>query len=256
MNPQTKNDRKKEREQRYFHKVRELLPELWPVSAVENLSDESPDILIQVRGETCGIEVTEIVHKEVIGPEAHRKDVCIQAFRAANLGLNFRVDVHFRSVPLSEARERQEAARLLAEFVSGQAAVHDDKVTWNERINPRPDSPFGKYATAVFIHFIPARAHPVWRSSEAWSPKFLWSGRIEEAIAKKESLLSTYRVKARKIFLLIVADGFTASRSVQVQDEALAHTYRTGFDGVVLLDYGHNRAYVLTTDQPHFRCTP
>jgi hypothetical protein len=239
---------KKLREVRFFEKVREMRPELWPRSEREDFSSESPDIFVDLGVDSYGVEITEIVHQQARVGESDRNKVCRLASRIAQIGLGIKVDVLFHSnIALESPATRQVVATLLAQLVRG-FADHHGNARWQERVDCW-GSPLGDYASQVFMHFIPMREHPVWQAAEAWSPKFLFSDRIAEVIARKEPKLAAYRKKALKVFLLIVAEGFRGSTAIQIRDEALSCEYGTDFSGIVLLDYGNNSSHILQTRQ-------
>jgi hypothetical protein len=153
------------------------------------------------------------------------------------------VAVHFNPrVPL-DSKELRPIARAL---VSAVAAVPEFRNAYAVvRRLSAADLP--RAIRTIRVHAADCITKHFWSAPESGFVQDMLVEEIQALIDKKGRLLRLYRSKVESVWLLVVVEGFTSASLAAITTELLQHEYRSGFDGVALLDNAHNSCWVLRT---------
>jgi hypothetical protein len=235
---------KKQRERYLFDRARLLVAE-WQGGDVDD-AGETPDLVITTESHSFGVEVTEII----AGParaELEAKRITLQVAQkryveaTGVLGLGVHV-VFPPGVRVSKSDQLpvgEELFRIVAQYfpsrmttscVKDLRALDDFESNWFSMIR---------------LHFHPELTRSIWQEAAAhWVP-MLSAAEIQDVISAKEGSVERYRMRAPICWLLVVANGFDAASAYSIDASAIAGTYESSFDGVILFDDVMNRAHRL-----------
>ena len=217
------------------------------IKAVES-DREAPDFIVEFDGRRIGIEVTELFIEDdgrSLQPQArtsigHRIAVRARS-RYEQLGGK---PVHV-SIGLTHGDElrnvkRDRLAESLAQFLLALDPPLDQFVSWRPSYQNDP--------LPAEVHYLHILAVPAWSSAHWHVSESGWSAPLEELalqakVDEKAKKLSIYRHAAPEVWLLIAAQGWSASQLFEIRADLrpervsspFSRTYYfSAFDGRVL----------------------
>jgi hypothetical protein len=199
---------------------------------------DSPDLRILAENEIIGIEHTQIINEKEVGGKAHevleerivRKAQDI--FEQENLTPLY-VYTHFSKGTKLFKDKVNKIAYSLAMLVLDnlpEKGQHKFIECWQLPYEFPPE------ISSVHIWWFEKETTPLWAVPRAGMVPDLTSNLIQNIIQRKETLLQKYRKSCDKVWLLIVADGFTPVGHWIVTDDTLNTEYITNFGRVILFE--------------------
>lgn len=238
----TSRQRQKMDEREHFDLFMELLAEC-PVRLLRH--DDHPDFLVERKGRAIGIEHTELFEERKCSSRRPHTPVELEEMQkrivreakdlyVAQGNPSTVVEVWFdpgmKRSKLVRGRSQAIAAEL-ARFVAEWVCTAHSADEWARPGDRIPE-----------IDYL-----SIYGRSSAWSkknPSELGPPSVsvfQGAIAKKDTRYDVYRLKCDECWLLIVADRFNPAQGFDFtkDDSSLRHCYRSRFDRVFFLEWGH-----------------
>ena len=198
-------------------------------SSIERVC-EIPDFFINVSGKTVGVEHQIIIDSKEKSYEGFYQNIFQHAENELKKDVttpNFLANCRLHDNLNFKLKQKKELITLTIELIKGYwktKKLQENQLI--ERISMMPHSEINLYP-----------------NFGAWWQKELSSEILQNAINKKEKLLTQYRKTEYEIWLLLVIGGTNAS-SYEVNDQE-EYTINTNFDKVFLLEDHKNQLYQL-----------
>lgn len=227
----------KARELAAVKRLKELDPN-FPNGAIEE-TEEPLDAIVRLQsGECVGIEVREYARDDApegsaLNASQNTTQKVATAAQAAYIALGgpaIRASLFFERNFRCKSTDIGNIARAIASEVT-KVAPH---VTWSADINGwEVGLPSG--VEKIVLHKLDMLTEPNFAPMLTDFYDELVPDHITYLLQQKEGKIPVYRQKCRKIWLLIVVDGFKLSGWAKPAAELTQQKYQTGFDRVVML---------------------
>ena len=225
---------KKDKERRFVEIFAEKLGPFPPGKLIDS---ESPDFLVATPEGVIGIEVTKIHHaNERRQQESECRSLVDAACRLyeSESTIPLEVKVHFGGSTQFNKRNRDKFARILANLILTNMPQPDSGIILeNSWENP---SLFTYEIAGLSIIRLSAFRRNFWSVPSAGFFQEDFAPKIEAIIATKEHAISTYRTDCIARWLLIAAEGNSASTFFDPSTKTLQHSYRSSFDRIFFLE--------------------
>lgn len=227
---------KKEREFAHLLHFKEIYP-FFPDGEIE--CSESPDFLLQATEGSLGIEHTEIFHPglphgvSIQAQESLQKRTIQQAkeLYSEDGEPNLKVLVLFNPGNILRKQDTSKIAQEIVNLAKSSIPAKGDSIELRPTFETWETFP-------KEVAFIKIRRSQKEESDAFWKclgVVFIPSineNDIREKIIEKENKLYQYKEKCEKVWLLIVADEFRISSTINLTSQAIRYNYQTGFDRV------------------------
>ncbi|SRR6266487_2178616 len=238
----------KKNEERRFVEI--LAKELDAFSSDKLVDSESPDFLVATSGGVIGIEVTKIHHaNEPRQQESECRSLVDAACRLyeSERSIPLEVKVHFGGSPQFNKRNRGKFARILANLVLTNIPQLD---SWIRLENNWENPSFFPYEiVGLSVIRLSAFRRNFWSVPSAGFFQEDFALKIEAIIATKEHAISTYRTDCMGRWLLIAAEGNSASTFFHPSTKTLQYSYRSSFDRIFFLEAFRRRVWELNVSR-------
>lgn len=224
------------RVERWYLEQSRLLCPAFPEGDISE--SECPDFIISAPDATVGIEITKLYQQASGGEfeprevEAFRERVIRDAATAYGQRGYPPVDVlaFFPSYP-GPRQNANSLAEAIADFVGKKYSDADFVMICDRRTDP-DQLPSG--IELIRIAAPMADVPPRWQASAVGETVPLTNDFLAEVISKKETLVPQYRIKAQRVWLLVVIDLFPSSANFSVPRDIGTWSFPTDFDEVFL----------------------
>jgi hypothetical protein len=193
-----------------------------------------------------GTEVTKIHHANE--PRQQESECRSLVDAACGLYVNestipLEVKFHFGSSTQFNKRNREKFARILANLVLTNIPRPDSRISLdNNWENPG----FFPYEIAgLSIIRLSALPKNFWSVPSAGFFQEDFAPKIEAIIATKEHAIRTYETDCIEAWLLIAAEGNSASTFFDPSKKTLQHSYRSSFDRIFLIEAFRRKVWEL-----------
>jgi hypothetical protein len=238
---------KKDEERRFVEILAKELDAFPPVKLTDS---ESPDFLVVTSEGVIGIEVTKIHHaNEPRRQESESRSLVHAACRlyARESTVPLEVKVHFGGSTQFNKRNRDKFARILAKLVFANIPQPDSWIDLeNNWENP---SCFPYEIAGLSIIRLSAFRRNFWSVPCAGFFQEDFAPKIEAIITTKEHAISTYGTDCIRRWLLIVAEGNSASTFFDPSTKTLQHSYRSSFDRIFFLEAFRRKVWELNVSR-------
>ena len=214
------------------------------------IDSESPDFLVATSEGVIGIEVTKIHHANE--PRQQESECRSLVDAACRLYVNestipLEVKFHFGSSTQFNKRNREKFARILANLVITNIPRPDSRISLdNNWENPG----FFPYKIAgLSIIRLSALPKNFWSVPSAGFFQEDFAPKIEAIIATKEHAIRTYETDCIEAWLLIAAEGNSASTFFDPSKKTLQHSYRSSFDRIFLIEAFRRKVWELNVSR-------
>jgi hypothetical protein len=234
---------KKDEERRFVEILANELDAFPPGKLIDS---ESPDFLVATSEGVIGIEVTKIHHaNEPRQQESECRSLVDAACRLheSESTIPLEVKVHFGGSTQFNKRIRDKFARILANLILTNIPQPDSWISLES--NWENPSLFPHEIAGLSIIRLSAFRRNFWSVPSAGFFQEDFAPKIEAIIATKEHAISTYRTDCIGRWLLIAAEGNSASTFFDPSRETLQHSYRSSFDRVFFLEAVRRRVWEL-----------
>jgi hypothetical protein len=238
---------KKDQERRFVEILRDQLPS-FPTGDL--IDSESPDFIIAARQGAIGVEVTRI-HKANMFAKSRRAESERRRLVAEALNMYERknaipleVKVHFASDAEFNKRNRKHFALQLANLVMSHTPQPDSCIAVENNCENPSLFPYEIDSVSI-CRFSAVQANSWSAPSAGWVQEDFIPG-MEARIAEKEEDVRDYNRDCIAYWLLIVAEGNSASTFFLPSLSTIRHTYDSSFDRVFFLEASRRRAWELT----------
>jgi hypothetical protein len=239
---------KKDKERRF---VEILAKELAAFPPSKLIDSESPDFLVATSKGVLGIEATKIHHaNEPRQQESECRSLVDAACRLYEneSTIPLEVKVHFGGSTQFNQRNRGKFASILANLVLTNIPRPD---SWISLENNWENPSFFPYEIAgLSIIRLSAFRRNFWSVPSAGFFQADFAPKIEAIIATKEHAIRTYKTDCIERWLLIVAEGNSASIFFDPSTKTLQHSYRSCFDRIFFLEAFRRQVWELNVS-PH-----
>ena len=238
---------KKDEERRF---VELLAKELNAFPLGKLIDSESPDFLVATSEGVLGIEVTKIHHaNEPRQQESECRSLVDAACRLYEneSTIPVEVKVHFGGSTQFNKRNKGKFARILANLVLTNIPRPNSLLSLdNNWENPR----FFPYEIAgLSIIRLSAFRRNFWSVPSAGFFQEDFAPKIEAIIAIKEHAMRTYKTDCIKRWLLLAAEGNSASTFFDPSTKTLQHSYRSSFDRIFFLEAFRQKVWELSVSR-------
>ncbi len=233
----------KKRLERWFIEEARMVCPIIPAGQITE--SECPDFLIQAESGTLGIEVTQLFQRKAAGAFSPRE---VEGFQDKTIrkaeylysssdGIPVDVVVYFKDE--KTRRDPIRMAKSLANFVQRRYGDHEDGI----KSYQLPDVPPGIFSIRV--------ARPldgntnVWQRGHGGRTLPLSDDLLTDRIKAKNKVVPRYGEKARRVWLLIVADLFPPSANFSVPNGITEWKFHFDFDKVLLWSRQDRRVFEL-----------
>jgi hypothetical protein len=250
--------RQKTDEQVHFELFKELLNEC-PMRLPRH--DDNPDFLVEREGRTIGIEHAEFYRRRTPSSkrpydpaelEGIQQGIVRKArelyMEEANPPVSVKVwfDPGMKRTPLAGGRPKTIAAEL-SQFVAAWACT-----------DPSPYADFG-VGGADTTPIAEITILGITRAGSTWSkenPSLVGPASVSElqrTIDEKGTKYDVYRQKCDECWLLIAANRFNPAQGTDFSrdDSSLRHSYKSRFDRIFFLEFGHRELFELNHAIPN-----
>lgn len=238
----------KKGEERRFVEI--LAKELDAFSPGKLIDSESPDFLAATSEGVLGIEVTKIHHaNEPRQQESECRSLVDAACRLyeSESTIPLEVKVHFGGSTQFKKRNRDKFARILANLVLTNIPRPDSLISLdNNWENP---SFFPYEIAGLSIIRLSAFRRNFWSVPSAGFFQEDFAPKIEAIIATKEHAIRTYKTDCIERWLLIAAEGNSASTFFDPSKKTLQHSYRSSFDRIFFLEAFRRKVWELNVSR-------
>ena len=239
----------KKDEERLFVEI--LAKELDAFPPGKLVDSESPDFLVATSEGVIGIEVTKIHHaNEPRQQESECRSLVNTACRLyeSESTIPLEVKVHLGGSTQFKKRNRDKFARILANLVLTNIPRPD---SWISLENNWKNPNFFPYEIeGLSIIRLSAFRRNFWSVPSAGFFQENFAPKIEAIIAIKEHAISNYGTECIRRWLLIVAEGNSASTFFDPSTKTLQHSYRSSFDRIFFLEAFRRQVWELNVS-PH-----
>ena len=234
----------KKGEERRFVEI--LAKELDAFPPGKSIDSESPDFLVATSEGVLGIEVTKIHHaNEHRQQESECRSLVDAARRLYEIesAIPLAVTVDFGGSTQFNKRNREKFARILANLVLTNIPRPN---SWISRDNNWENPSFFLYEIeGLSIIRLSAFRRNFWSVPSAGFFQEDFAPKIEAIIATKEHAIRIYKTDCIERWLLIVAEGNSASTFFDPSTKTLQHSYRSSFDRIFFLEAFRRRVWEL-----------
>jgi hypothetical protein len=234
---------KKADERRFVEILTEKLDAFPPGKLIDS---ESPDFLVATPEGVIGIEVTKIHHAdECRQHESECRSLVDAACRLyeSESTIPLEVKVHFGRCTQFNKRNRGKFARILANLVLTNIPQPD---SWIDLENNWENPGFFPYEiVGLSIIRLSAFRRNFWSVPSAGFFQEDFAPKIEAIITTKEHAISTYETDCTRRWLLIVAEGNSASTFFDPSTKTLQHSYSSSFDRIFLVEAFRRKVWEL-----------
>lgn len=235
----TKTSEKKEQELWYLMRFKESY-DCFPDGQIK--PNEKPDFMIESDSGLVGIEVTRFFRSQPKGQrplkeqESLREQIVkrAQSLYSKGGGSTLHTVVHFHPGMTLSKKQVQVLATQLADLVSEIKLAVGDRVCIRHSWDNRDRFPMEIVSIAVY--------RPAAATKSSWGIwEFGWGSEstpndIQQIISDKNKLCKTYREKCQVVWLLIVAEDFAPSSTVDVPLATRDYEYQSEFDRVFFFE--------------------
>jgi hypothetical protein len=238
---------KKAEERRFVEILAEKLAAFPPSKLIDS---ESPDFLVATSEGVLGIEVTKIHHaNEPRQQESECRSLVDAACRLYEneSTIPVEVKVHFGGSTQFNKRNKGKFARILANLVLTNIPRPNSLLSLdNNWENPR----FFPYEIAgLSIIRLSAFRRNFWSVPSAGFFQEDFAPKIEAIIAIKEHAMRTYKTDCIERWLLIAAEGNSASTFFDPSKKTRQHSYRSSFDRIFFLEAFRRKVWELNVSK-------
>lgn len=238
---------KKAEERRFVEILAEKLAAFPPSKLIDS---ESPDFLVATSEGLLGIEVTKIHHaNEPRQQESECRSLVDAACRLYEneSTIPVEVKVHFGGSTQFNKRNRGKFARILANLVLTNIPRPNSLLSLdNNWENPG----FFPYEIAgLSIIRLSAFRRNFWSVRSAGFFQEDFAPKIEAIIAIKEHAMRTYKTDCIERWLLIAAEGNSASTFFDPSKKTRQHSYRSSFDRIFFLEAFRRKVWELNVSK-------
>jgi len=238
---------KKAEERRFVEILAEKLAAFPPSKLIDS---ESPDFLVATSEGVLGIEVTKIHHaNEPRQQESECRSLVDAACRLYEneSTIPVEVKVHFGGSTQFNKRNRGKFARILANPVLTNIPRPNSLLSLdNNWENPG----FFPYEIAeLSIIRLSAFRRNFWSVRSAGFFQEDFAPKIEAIIAIKEHAMRTYKTDCIERWLLIAAEGNSASTFFDPSKKTRQHSYRSSFDRIFFLEAFRRKVWELNVSK-------
>jgi hypothetical protein len=234
----------KKGEERRFVEI--LAKELAAFPPGKLIDSESPDFLVATSEGVLGIEVTKIHHaNEPRQQESECRSLVAVACRLYEneSTIPLEVKVHFGSGTQFNKRNRGKFARILANLGLTNIPLPNSLISLdNNWENP---SFFPYEIAGLSIIRLSAFRRNFWSVPSAGFFQEHFAPKIEAIIASKEHAITTYKTDCIERWLLIAAEGNSASTFFDPSTKTLQHSYSSSFDRIFLVEAFRRKVWEL-----------
>ncbi len=245
-------ENQKQRERRYLDRFRECYADF---PSGEIVHSERPDFILLSDDLRLGIEVSEVFQP---GPDHGGSPQAQESLQTRTLhiasDIHLRnggpfVDVAIQFARASDLTKRRvdRLARDLAELVGESRAEIGEVI----RLGDEDDLP--EEIASLRIFRLPSLSRSHWNAAGAITVPRLDPPAIQDILNRKTSLLPGYLNHCDVCWLLLIADGFQFSGSVDVSESAYHHAFDSPFDRVLFFQVYERRIIRLFTFAPLVR---
>ncbi len=228
---------RKHEERRFIEILKNHLPD-FPSGEISE--SESPDFTIGASDENIGIEITKI-HQEKTLHQSRRQeseqravvDEALQVYET-KCSVPVEVKVHFSSNSEFNKGNRRQFASAIADLVLANLPLQDGPAIVQNHFES-PDI-FPYEIDSLSIYRLSTLPKSFWSVPSAGFVQENFTSEMEAIIAKKDRLISNYRPDCAAFWLLIVAEGNSASTFLDPSPFTLAHRYHSSFDRIFFLE--------------------
>ncbi len=234
---------KKAEERRFVEILAEKLDAFPPGKLIDS---ESPDFLVAGPEGVIGIEVTKIHHADERRQQESEfrslVDAACRLYESEN-AIPLEVKVHFGGNTQFNKRNRDKFARILANLVLTNIPQPD---SWIPLENNWENPGFFPYEIlGLSIIRLSAFRRNFWSVPSAGFFQEEFAPKIEAIITTKEHAISTYRTDCTGRWLLVVAEGNSASTFFDPSTKTLQHSYSSSFDRIFLVEAFRRKVWEL-----------
>jgi hypothetical protein len=239
----------KKGEERRFVEI--LAKELDAFPPSKLIDSESPDFLVATSEGVLGIEVTKIHHaNEPRQQESECRSLVDAACRLYEneSTIPLEVKVYFGGSTQFNKRNRGKFARILANLILTNIPQPDSRISLdNNWENP---SFFPYEIAGLSIIRLSAFRRNFWSVPSAGFFQEDFAPKIEAIIATKEQAIRTYKTDCVERWLLIAAEGNSASTFFDPSKKTLQYCYRSSFDRIFFLEAFRRQIWELNVSPP------
>src|SRR4030095_7782649 len=238
---------KKADERRFVEILAEKLDAFPPGKLIDS---ELPDFLVATPEGVIGIEATKIHHADECRPHESECRSLVDAARRlyeSESTIPLEVKVHFGRSTQFNKRNRGKFARILANLVLTNIPQPD---SWIDLENNWENPGFFPYEiVGLSIIRLSAFRRNFWSVPSAGFFQEDFAPKVEAIITTKEHAISTYETDCTRRWLLIVAEGNSASTFFDPSTKTLQHSYSSSFDRIFLVETFRRKVWELNVSR-------
>jgi hypothetical protein len=203
------------------------------------IETESPDLIITARNGRIGIEVTKIHRHSASNPlrrqESEQKKIVSEAVRSfeSENSIPLEVKIHFSANSEFNKASRRRLATAIANLVDAHVPKVDGPCTLeNDWTNP---DVFPYEVDSISLFRLATLRCNFWSVPSAGFVQEDFGSEMQTIIAKKDALLTGYQA-CSEYWLLIAAEGNSASTFFHPSPTTVVHKYCSAFKRIFFLE--------------------
>jgi hypothetical protein len=226
----------KQQEHRFVGILRQRIPDFPSGRLVET---ESPDFVIITRNGKVGVEVTKI-HQQTASNRLRRQESeqekianeAVQIFETKS-SIPLEVEIHFSANSVFNKRNRSRLAMAIANLINAylpsEAGPLVSRNDWSDQ------EAFPYEVDSISIYRLAGLKQNFWSVPSAGLVQENFVAEMQAVITKKDTLITKYQI-CSEYWLLIVAEGNSASTFFHPSSPTVEHRYTSAFKRIFFLE--------------------
>lgn len=242
---------KKKQELFYLNRFKELFNEF---PDIEPKASEEPDFTIPMKEYTLGIEITRLFRSgEPEQPIIQEQEKLHQYLTNKAFGLYEKtgcpptaVSIHFKSRSKIQKNQIDTLSKQIVDIVKENIPPENNYNVVKRNKNNKDYYP--EEIHTIGIHRFSSLTKSFWSVPDSWWEFELSIEKLKSVIDSKSCCCTEYLKKCDKIWLLIIADGYRQSSSVDFAENITNHIFKSNFLRIFIL---HNMEKLIELKTTH-----